>query len=425
MIDFQKLAIIFKREYLTRIRGKAFILTTILIPLGFLLMILIPVGVQMLKSDTEYHIGIVDKTNSVYPRLHEMNASRYLDMSTENVDQLRQQVMDEDIEGYIVIKESNITSNDNPELIYSGSGGINLVQDIQGDLRTAIRDERLKRADISGDVMKIIKNRPELVTRKLTKEGKEESANTTFTFIFGYMMAFIIYGAMFGYGGLVMRGVIEEKTNRIIEVITSSVKPFELLLGKVSGIGALGLTQFIIWIAASIAILTAAAPIAAMVASPDAAAAGGAGASAMPEIPSISPMTWIYFVVFFLLGYLIYSSMFAAIGSAVDSETDTQQLTFPILIPVIIAMVLIPNVASDPDSTLSVVASIIPFFSPILMVARIPITDVPFWQIGLSMVLMLATFIGVMWLTAKIYRVGILMYGKKASFKEIARWIRY
>ncbi|MDZ7771823.1 MAG: ABC transporter permease [Balneolaceae bacterium] len=430
MIDFRKVRIIIGREYMTRVRGKAFILTTLLLPLGLIVFFAVAIGVQFLGSDTQYEFAVLDQTGEVYPKLAEIDSLRYSDYSGTEVADLRSLIMEGDLSGYVRITEGSISENSDMEMVHGGSGGIELTGSIRSDLRNAIREVRLDRAEVSGEIRSILDQQPQLVSRELTEEGEEEESNTMFYFFLGYMMAFIMYFAMFGYGGLVMRSVIEEKTNRIVEIIASSVKPFELLLGKILGVGLLGVTQFVVWVVAAVGILTFAGPIAAsfMDAPADTAqqmadATGGA-ASAMPQIPAIDPVIGIYFVVFFVLGYLIYSAVFASIGSAVDSETDTQQLMLPLMLPIIIAILLLPKVASDPDSTIAVVSSLIPLLSPVLMIARIPITDVPLWELGLCIALMIGTIVGFLALGAKIYRVGILMYGKKASFKEIWKWMR-
>lgn len=421
MINFSKLSIIIKREFLTRVRTKAFIATTILVPLGLAALLFVPILIQMMDSDTTYEIAVVDQTNAVFEKLADINSTRYRDYSNQEIASLRQMVMEGEIEGYLTIDEENIKKNKTLELVYGGGGGISLISSVENDLESVLRDVRLTQAQASAEVMDILNIDTELNTTKLTEEGKEESANTFFLSGLGYLMAFIVYGAIFGYGGYVMRSVIEEKTSRIVEVVVSSAKPFELLLGKVLGIGALGITQCVIWVGAGAGLLAASGPMAAAFMSSGASAEG---ASAMPAIPEIDPSIGIYFIIFFVMGYLIYSGVLAAIGSAVDSESDTQQLMLPVMIPVIIAIIILPRVAMDPDSTFSVISSLIPFFSPVLMIARIPITDVPFWEIGLSFVLMIGTFIGLMWLSAKIYSVGILSYGKSANFKELMKWIR-
>lgn len=430
MPDLRKLSLIFRREYLTRLRSKTFIISTILVPLAFILIVSIPIGIQLLSSGSHKTIAIVDQTGTIYPRLKKMNADRYKDFSDFSDQKLRNMVMQEKIDGYIRFTVDMITGKTTPELIYSGGGGLSFLNNVKADIREAVRDERIERAKISPEIRNIFEENINLTTRKITKEGKEEETNAVFYSAFGTIMAFIIYIAMFSYGAIIMRGVMEEKTNRIIEVITSSVKPFELLIGKVLGVGALGLSQFLIWIGATIGLLAGISPIATMILGPKMLqnmAGSQAAAQQTPalQVPSVDPIIWVYLVVYFLLGYLIYSSLFAAVGAAVDSESETQQLVFPITIPIIISIMLMPQVANAPDSTLAVVSSLIPLFSPILMVARIPITDVPFWQIGLSFLLMAGTFVGLMALSAKIYRVGILMYGKKASFKEMIKWVRY
>ena len=305
-----------------------------------------------------------------------------------------------------------------------------LIAEIRSDIRMVLQNERLDRAEVGEVVQEILAMRQQLLTRKLTAEG-EETQDTLALFMIGYIMCFIIYGAMFGYGAIIMRSVIEEKTNRIIEVITSSVKPFELLMGKVLGVGALGLTQFIIWSVSASGLLAIAAPITALLIGNNTTAIDASGAAAQAtseipfEIPTIGPELWITFILFFLLGYLIYSALFASVGSAVDSESDTQQLMLPIMVPIILPMLFLGRVAQDPNSTFSIITSMIPFFAPMLMPVRVAMTDVPAWEYITAVILMTGTFVGLIWLSSRIYRVGILMYGKKASFKEMAKWIRY
>lgn len=427
-MNFRQISLVLKREYLTRIKSKAFILLTILIPLGMVAFIGVGIGIALWDTETEHSIGIVDQTEVIYPRLEKANESRYSDMSSIPIDSLREMVMNEEIEGYIILTEEHVESDKNAELVYGGSGGINLLNSIRSDLRDVIREVRLERANVSETVKDIYASRAGLETRKLTKEGIEKEDDAGFRTAIGMVMGVIIFGVLIGYGGWLTRSVIEEKTSRIIEVIASSVKPIELLIGKILGVGALAITQIGIWIIAGMGLSAVAAPIAAMFVDSQAQMLDGANemaADPMPfEIPSIEASLIIYFILFFILGFFIYSSLFAAIGSAVDSETDTQQFMIPVMIPIMISYFILFRLVEAPDSGLAVVSSIIPFFSPILMVSRIAITDVPFWQIGLSMVLMIGTFFATIWLSAKIYSVGILSYGKSASFKELWKWIK-
>lgn len=429
-MNTSKLFLIFKREYLTRVRTKSFIISTILAPVAIILLIAIPIILQLTETEKRQVIGIKDDTATVVTRLIESNPDRYTSAPQVSIDSLRSLVLNGNLDGYIIITEDHVVSGSEVELLYTGSGGMGLISEIRSDVRMALQNERLDRAEVGEVVKDILAMRTQLRTRKITPEG-EETQDTLALFMIGYIMCFIIYGAMFGYGAIIMRSVIEEKTNRIIEVITSSVRPFELLMGKVLGVGALGLTQFMIWSFSAAGLLAIAGPITAMIMgsrtdTSTMTAEQVAAASELPfEIPSVGAELWITFVLFFLLGYLIYSALFASVGSAVDSESDTQQLMLPIMLPIILPMLFLGRVAQDPDSTFSVITSMIPFFAPMLMPVRVAMTDVPALEYFGSVILMALTFVGLIWLSSRIYRVGILMYGKKASFKEMAKWIRY
>lgn len=432
-MSLRQILLVLKREYMTRIRSKAFILATLLIPLGMVAFFGIVVGISLWDSDTQQTIGIADKTEVLYPRLEEMATDRYQNLSELTEDSLRTLVQQEEIDGFIILDESHIQGQKDPEFISSGSGGLKLQNTLRTDLREVVRNERLARAEVSEDIQKIYESDISLTTTKLTETGKETEDDTGFLTIVGFIMGIIIFGSITGYGGLITRSVIEEKTNRIIEVIASSVKPIELLFGKLAGIGALALTQMTFWIASLLGLAAAAGPLAGiflteqMTNMPETAQAAQAPQGFDPEmfsIPAIDTSLIIYFAIFFILGYLIYASLFAAIGSAVDSEADTQQYMFPIMVPIFIAYVIMFQTINNPDGILSVIGSLIPFCTPIVMITRIAITDVPFWQIGLSILLMIGTFLGTMWLSAKIYSVGILSYGKSTNWKELMKWVQ-
>jgi ABC-2 type transport system permease protein len=433
-MSFRQIKLVLQREYMTKIRSKAFIIATILIPLGFVAFIGVTVAITLWETDSpNVTIAIVDETGELYPRLESINSNRYEDAANVNADSLRSMVTAEEIDGYILLDTNHVSNGKNPELLYGGSGGIALLNSIRNDLRDAIREERLTQANVSDEVQEIYSSSVDLDSRKITKQGEETEDNTGFLSGIGMLMGVIIFTALFGYGGLLTRSVIEEKTNRIVEVIASSVKPIELLIGKMMGVGALALTQITFWILAFLGISAAAAPIAGMfidapagtgnIPGAEEAAASGFDPASL-QIPSIDPVIFVWFLVFFLLGYLLYSTFFAAIGAAVDSETDTQQFMFPIMLPIMIAYLIMFRAIESPDSSLAVIGSLIPFTSPIVMITRIAITDVPIWQIGLSIVLMILTFFAALWLAAKIYRVGILSYGKSASYKELWKWIK-
>ena len=429
-MNWRQIFLVLQREYLTRVKSKGFIWATILVPIGFVVFVGIVFFISIWESDTTFEIGILDETGVMAEALTELNQARYVDYSSLSADSLRSLVQQEEITGFIQMDEENIEAGKNLELIYSGSGGIQHLTSIRTDMREVIRQERLRRANVSPEIRQIYDASIQVDSRRLTRTGDEQDDDTIFLSIIGMIMGIVIFGAIFSYGGYVTRGVIEEKTSRIIEVIVSSVKPIELLTGKMAGVGALALTQFTVWILAFLGLTAVMGPVAAMVMDPAEGLANTELSEAQSEIPAlldlpaIDTSLFVYFIIFFVLGYLLYSSLFAAIGSASDSETDTQQLMLPVGAPIFIAYFIMLHTWRSPDSTLSVVSSIIPFFSPILMITRIAITEVPFWQIGLSILLMILTFAGTMWLSARIYKIGILSYGNSVGFKDLYRWIR-
>lgn len=427
-MNWRQVYLVLKREYITRVKSKGFIWATILVPVGFIAFFGVMVFVTVWESDVTFEIGVKDDTGEVVQSMVDLNDTRYTDVSELPVDSLRTLVQEEILTGYLVIDEQNITDSKNLELIYSGSGGIQLLTSVRSDVREVIRQERLRRANVPEEIQNIYDSTIELDSRRLSRAGEETDDDTFFLSMVGMVLGIIIFGSIFSYGGYVTRGVIEEKTNRIIEVIASSVKPIELLTGKMAGVGALAITQFSIWIVTFLGITAITGPIAAsMMENQTSELDMDEAQSELPmllDLPSLDPSLIVYFIIFFILGYLLYSSLFAAIGSAADSDTDVQQLMLPVGSPIFIAYFIMLHTWRSPDSLLSVVSSIIPFFSPILMVTRIAITDVPFWQIALSMILMIVAFAGTMWLSAKIYKVGILSYGKSAGFKDILKWIK-
>lgn len=429
-MNWKQIFLVLKREYITRVKSKGFIWATILVPVGFATFIAVGVFISIWESDVTLQIGVQDETGQIVQLLEEINEQRYNHFPDIPADSLRSLVQSDVISGYVIITEENISGGRNPELIHSGSGGMEFILSVESDFRQVLREEKLRRADVSEEIQRIYDARISLETRRLTREGQEQDDDTFFLSTVGFLLGIIIFVSIFSYGGYITRGVIEEKTNRIVEVIASSVKPIELLTGKMAGVGLLAITQFGIWIFALVGLTTVAGPAAVHLMGSGSSATGADMAAVEADLPffltmpTIETSLIVYFVLFFILGYLLYSSLFAAVGSAADSETDTQQLMLPISAPIMIAYFIMFHAWRNPDSTLSVVGSLIPFFSPILMVTRIAITEVPFWQISLSIILMILTFAGTMWISSKIYKMGILSYGSTAGFKDLMRWIR-
>lgn len=434
-MDFSKILLVLKREYLTRAKSKSFILSTVLTPLVLIGFGAFMVWIMTSETETEKSVGVYDQTGVLVENLIALDSLRYSNVSELPLDTVKAMVLREDLDAYLLLEEKHIETNENAELIYSGSGGLAFSSSVRGDIREVIQEERLSRANVSDEVKELFARRPGLDSRKLTAEGEAEDDKAGFMSGVGFVLGLLIFIGLFGYGAVLMRSVIEEKTNRIVEVITSSLKPIELLIGKVAGVCLLGFTQFTVWAVMYIGISMAAVPVAGVLMQDQisemadtqdieqVAAEAGFDPSSL-EVLSIDPMIFVYFFLFFVLGFFMYAAIFAAVGSAVDSEQDTQQFMPVLMVPLMGAYILNTRIMIDPDSTLAVVASLFPLTSPINMITRIATTDVPIWQIGASFALLIASFFGVMWVSAKIYRVGILMYGKKASFGDFAKWIK-
>ena len=306
---------------------------------------------------------------------------------------------------------------------------LNVVRDIENQIEKIIELNNLKKAGIEPQILEDAKKNIEITTKLIDKDGSSTKSHSEASIGIGFMSGILIYMFIFMYGTMVMRGVIEEKTNRIVEIIISSLRPFQLMMGKILGVAAVGFTQFILWIVLTIIISTIAE-----FTFLDTSEIGNnfninEQSIILTQIANITGginLTQIFFsfIFYFLSGYLMYSSLFAAVGSAVDAESDTQQFILPVTIPLILSFILIQPIMDNPDGTLAFWLSIIPFTSPIIMMVRLPF-GVNNWEILLSMTVLIFTFILTTWLAGRIYRIGILMYGKKTSYKELWKWIWY
>lgn len=423
-----KIGTIIKHEYLSKIKSKGFIIGTILAPVAIIVIYGIIILVAVMSADqTTKKLAIVDYTERIGAMLVERDTSKFFLTDLKEAE-LNEKVLTGEIDGYLVMP-ADFAEKGAATVYTSGGGGLGFVTLIERNTEDIIVNLRLDEIGADESVKALVNRGISLSTMKVTQEGAQDDYSQVFA-IMGYVMGFVIYGLMFTYGAFVMRGVIEEKANRIVEVLASSVKPFEIMMGKVIGIGAVGLTQVLFWIVLMGIFVAFGGSIAAgFMGTPDMATAGAEmqDQNAMIEMLnniSISPWLIVAFLFYFLAGYFIYSTLFAAVGSAVDQESDAAQLQIPVTLPIIIPIMFIANVMSNPDGTLAVVLSLIPFFTPILMIARIAATSVPIWQIALSVVLLTATFFACLFFAAKIYRVGILMYGKKPTFKDMVKWFK-
>lgn len=437
-----KVGLIIKREYLSRVRKKTFILTTILTPLLFIGLIATVVFITV-KNVRNEKIAIVDTEGILKASLKSSESVTYEfrnDVDTSNFKK-------KGFTALLLAPHTGSNKGNNFKLVSEKSlsrmANSRIEKDISRTLENNLISQELKIDPLLIDSIKQKANLVKIDAVKKDEMGKLTSNNFDLASGIGYFTAFLIYITLFIYGVMVMRGVMEEKTNRIAEVIVSSVKPFQLMLGKIIGIGAVGLTQFLIWIILITilsTIFTAAIPpeVLQQVRDAQQGVPGSIQQSSnamqnMAEIQNkLSSINWgiviSCFIFYFLGGYLFYASLFAAVGSAVNEDSqDAQSLSLPITLPIIIAIIIMVNSINDPSSSLATWSSIIPFFSPIVMMSRIPFgvpDTVPYWQLGLSMLLLIAGFLFTTWLSAKIYRTGILLYGKKPTWKEMIKWIR-
>jgi ABC-2 type transport system permease protein len=431
----RKIWTILKSEFWRRVRTKGFILSTLLAPAGLVALMVLPGLLAFWAAsggaDDAPTVVVADETERLLPDLKEHAGDAYQFEPRPDgtpTDSLRSAVLNGDYDAFLVLPQSLLNGQGEARYYSTESSGFTERFRLGDFVEDAVRDVRLDAEGTPVSVRAIMDASVPVQMRRLTTEG-EEGGGAVLTAI-GFAMGFLIYMMVFIYGQFVMQGVIEEKATRVVEVVVSSVRPFQLLLGKVLGIGAMALSQVVLWSVCVVAGLAFAAPLMALFIDPtDLDLPQGAEAEAMMEatgitLPTVPVSLLVWFVLFFAGGYLLYSSLFAAAGSAVEQQQDAQSLVFPITIPLLIPIVFAQFIIESPNSSLAVWLSGVPFFSPILMPIRIAAGAAPFWQILLAFVLLMITFLAMIWLSARIYRTGILMYGKKAGFAEMWRWVR-
>jgi len=423
MKKYSKILTIIKHEYFIKVRSKSFLIATILAPIALLLVSVLPTVITLLSMEsTSKKLAVRDESAYFGSMLVKSDTSRYY-ATNETLAQLNKDINTESIDGYVFISKDFLRDG-KAEIVTSGGGGIGYVSDIENRLNNLLKEERIKRFVSDPELAKIMEGGVNLSTKKTTEKGTQND----FAFVnvaIGYVIGFIIYFMMAIYGGMVMRGCIEEKANRIVEIIASSAKPFEIMMGKVIGIGAVGLTQMAIWGVLGLAILLAVGPMLMTTMGTNMPMSPGVSPSAgILQLTSITFLDCIGYIFFFLSGYFIYSTIYAAVGSMVDQEQDAQQFSLVVTIPLVIPILTIGTIIADPDSIVSVVLSMIPFFSPVLMPVRMTVTSVPFWQMAGTILISIGTFIVCTWFAGKIYKVGILKYGTKPTWKDLVRWFK-
>jgi ABC-2 type transport system permease protein len=410
--------LILKREYLERVRTKSFLISTLIFPALILALVVLPTKMANMKSSGTRHIVVASSDAQLAAAVSErLNQSatgpKYkvdvdLNLSEAERNALRDKVSNGELDGYLWLSDDLLAERKG---IYGARDTSDFVQ--MAVLRNAVSDALMKQQlaghGISAAEADQLLKEVKLETLRI-KRGAESRASGVTEFLSVFLLVMMLYITVLVYGVSVMRSVLEEKTSRVVEVLLSSLSARDLMAGKVLGVGAVGLTQILIWVV-----------IAAVLATP------GAVAAASPEAGGLE-LPWsslAFFGLFFVLGYLLYSAMFAALGAMVNSEHEAQQWQFFVTLPIIIPMVMLTYVLRQPSAPFSVVMSLFPLFAPILMYLRIVVQTPPVWQIALCLALMLGALWAVLWVCSRIYRVGILMYGKRPTLPEILKWLKY
>ncbi|OYQ38122.1 ABC transporter permease [Flavobacterium cyanobacteriorum] len=428
------LSLIIKREFNAKVRNKSFIVMTFLSPLLFVAMGVIIGYLASLNNSDLVKVAIHDKGSLLKADLKNDDHRKFIDLSAMPLDAAKKTASEEEYEGIIYVPQVDSLSklSTDVEFISNESPSLELVEDIESVINDKVTKSNLKTLGFDYDKIEKAKADAKVHLSKFSGEETVKEAAYIKMAVGGlagyFIMMFVII-----YGNLVMRSVIEEKTNRIIEIIVSSVKPFRLMMGKIIGTSLAGILQFAIWALLGTVLIVVLSTLldvqmggaaGAVQAAP--AASDNVATVLLVELLKLPLLTIVLsFVVYFIGGFFLYSSFYAAIGAAVDSETDSQQFLLPIILPLMLAVYVgFFTVINDPHGTVATVFSMIPLTSPIVMLMRIPF-GVPLWQLVLSISLLFATFFGVVWFAAKIYRIGILMYGKKPTYKEIFKWLKY
>lgn len=448
-----KVSVIIKREYLTRVRKKSFIIMTILAPVLMAALIILPTLLMMNQEQDYKKIAVIEDGSDLFKgKISNTKNLEFVYLEDVKISDLKNSFEQAGYYGILYISPEIISTPNAIQLLSKKQPPIGVLEHIENSLEKEIEKQKLMAYDIENldEIMKNVETRISVQTIKIDDSGQVKETSTGIAMAMAYIGGFLMYMLVFMFGSQVMRGVIEEKTSRVVEVIVSSVKPVQLMMGKIIGIALVGLTQFLIWVFLTIGIagilkstilkssdltevtqnvtkslMTDEKQVEAVV---KAAETDPRMTEFAKIFESAMNQPWgliiVSFIFYFITGYLLYASIFAAIGSAVDNETETQQFMLPVTIPIILGLMVAMGTMQNPESSLSLWFSIIPLTSPIVMVARIPF-GVPYWQLALSMGLMIVTFVAFVWMAAKIYRTGILMYGKKTSWKEMWKWLRY
>ena len=451
-MKLRNIGIIISREYTTRVKKKSFLLTTFLVPVLFAAMCILPSVIMFMAKDEGKQVAVIDQSGLVMSYLEDSKAIDYTDYSSEQVEDMKSRFEELGLDALVVVSSLDPTTNTVQLISYSSKPlSVEVKETIQDKVSQAIEDYRISLYDM-GDLKKIMEDVEtdiSMTTYTLDESGEEKITSSEVYMVVSLVFSIIIYMFIAMFSAMVMQSVIEEKASRVVEVLVSSVKATELMFGKIIGVACVALTQFLLWIVLTLVLVggfSAFVGFESLMGDPAqtqqvmemTSQMGGVDVAEITSVMSedngmgvifntLSDLNWVEmifaFVMYFALGYLLYASLFAAIGSAVENEADTNQLQMPVTIPLLLAFFVAMYAFNAPDSQIVWWGSMIPFTSPIVMLARIPF-GVPVWELVLSMTLLVATFVACGWISAKIYKIGILMFGKKTTFKDLWKWLK-
>ena len=448
-MNFKIIRTVIAREYLTKVKKKSFLLTTFLVPVIMALAMVAMVLIMTKTGERAQNVAVIDQSGVVMPYLTDSRSNTYNDYSSETPEELKQWLAEIGMDALVVVSPLDTVAKSVTVQTYSKKPlGVDFSEELAGKVDDAVEAYRIDSYGIDNlaDIMAEVRSHVSVKEYLLDESGNETISESGIYMIISMILGIFIFMFITMFGGMVMSSVIEEKSSRVVEVLISSAKATELMFGKIIGVALVALTQFLLWIVLTLLIVTVAGSVIGldklqgsdpqqmiqmaqgMGVSPDQmdlanvpADEAGVIFTTLANIPWVTLI--VSFFIFFILGYLLYASLFAAIGSAVENEADTQQLQIPLTIPLMVAYMIVFVAFRNPESGVALWGSMIPFTSPIVMLARIPY-GVPMWQLVLSIGLLFVTFVACAWLSAKIYKVGILMFGKKSSFKDLWKWIR-
>lgn len=433
-----KIALIIQREYLIRVKKKSFIIMTIVGPVLFAAVMILPAWLAV-QDMTQNHVLVLDQAGIFQDKLKSGKEIQFEYVNGKSGDEEKAELREKGEHHFLLVIGKAEGKGVPPVRIFGNSNPpLEIISSVERQINEELRNRQLRESGIDPKLVESIKPETEIQTTVLSDEGEKDGGSLAATIV-GYGAGFLIYIFIFLYGNQIMMSVMEEKSGRIVELLVSSVKPFQLMMGKILGVALVGLTQFLLWVVLSFAVSSAAGSLFSEKFPQEKARsevqademqqvqkkAGSKGMNILSELKNVNIVSVAFcFIVFFLGGYLMYSAMFAAIGSAIESQQEAQQFMLPVTIPIILSIVLAQFVIKDPNGSLSFWLSVFPLTSPIIMMVRVPF-EPPVWQIILSMAVLILGFIGMVWMAGKIFRTGILMYGKKITWAELGKWLRH